>query len=88
MSPRPSPQPFDPTFIIAGVGLIIVLLFGALLNAFVQTVHSSAPAVVSRGKLVELAEQAFRDGDDQSAARIFSELADKNNATAETGWPT
>jgi TPR repeat protein len=83
VSPRPSREQIDPTSIIAGIGFVIVLLFGAFLNGFVQTLHSGGSAAVPRDKPLQLAEQAFRSGHDQSAAQIFSELADKNNPTAQ-----
>ena len=73
----------DPRPVIIGVGFVIVLLVGALFAVFQQRVNSSPAAAASREDRLEFAERLFRNGDNETAVKIFSELAGKDNGMAQ-----
>jgi hypothetical protein len=73
----------DPRLVIIGVGVVIVLLVGALFEAFLQRVNSSLAAAAPKEDRLGFAEQLFRDGDNETAVKIFSELAGKDNGIAQ-----
>jgi hypothetical protein len=68
-----SPWPAVPT--------ILLVVFTALVIGSVQEyrLRTAAPAQMT----LEFAEHAFQGGDDQTALKLFSELANKNNPNAE-----
>jgi hypothetical protein len=78
-----SADPHDPRLIIMGVGFVIVLLAGALFTAFLQTWDSNWPVATQKPDRLAFAEKVFQDGDDAMAAKMFSELAAKDNGMAQ-----
>ena len=78
-----SADPHDPRLIIMGVGFVIVLLAGALFTAFLQTWDSNWPVTAQKPDRLAFAEKVFQDGDDATAAKMFSELAAKDNGMAQ-----
>jgi TPR repeat protein len=78
--PRRPPEPFNPLFAIIGIGFVIVALLAAILVASLRDQHANQTSWLPK---VEFAERAFRSGDNEAAVKIFSELAAKNNATAQ-----
>ncbi len=81
--PRTPQEPVNPIFVIAGVGFVALLLFGALFVAFLQNLHFNQAGAAPKEQPLEVAEQAFRSGDYGLALVIFSSLAGKNNAIAQ-----
>jgi len=74
---KPPASPTPPS-----LNLILVALGGLLLGVFVQEWRLGSLSVQPEGKL-QLAEKAFREGDDKAALSLFSQLADQNKPTAQ-----
>ena len=81
--PRRAPEPFNPIAVIVAVGFVIIALLGAVLVALLRDLHPIQTTTLRKEDRLEFAERAFRGGDDELAVKIFSELAAKNNATAQ-----
>ena len=81
--PRRPPEPFNPLFAIIGIGFVIVALLAAILVASLRDQHPNQTSWLPKAEHLEIAEKAFRSGDNEVAVKIFSELAAKNNATAQ-----
>jgi TPR repeat protein len=81
--PRSQSEQLNPTFIIAGVVFVGTLLFGALFAVFLHTALSSSTAPLHQPDRLEYALNLFRAGDNETAARIFSDLARHKNEMAQ-----
>jgi TPR repeat protein len=81
--PRRAPESINPISVIVGVGFVIIAILAALLVAFLQDLHSSQTTTLPKEGRLEFAEKAFQSGDNEVAVKIFSELAQKNNANAQ-----
>jgi TPR repeat protein len=81
--PQPPPEHFNPISVIVGVGFVIIAILAALLVAVLRDLHSSETTTLGKEGRLEFAEKAFRGGDNEVAVKIFSQLAGKNNASAE-----
>ena len=78
-----SADPHDPRPIIIGVGFAVVLLAGALFTVFLQTWDSRWPGPAQKPDRLGFAEKVLQNGDDATAAKIFSELAAEDNGMAQ-----
>jgi TPR repeat protein len=70
-------------FAIIGIGFVIIALLAAILVASVRDQHASRTNSLPKEGRLEFAEKAFRSGDNEVAVKIFSELAEKNDASAQ-----
>jgi uncharacterized protein len=68
---------------IIGIGFVIIALLAAILVASLRDQHANWTTSLPKEGRLEFAQKAFRSGDDEVAVKIFSELAEKNNASAE-----
>jgi TPR repeat protein len=81
--PRRASEPINPISVIVGVGFVIIALLAALLVAFLRDLYSSETTILPKEGRLEFAEKAFQSGDNEVAVKIFSALAQKNNANAQ-----
>jgi TPR repeat protein len=70
-------------FAIIGIGFVIIALLAAILLASLRNQRANQTSWLPKSGHLEFAEKAFRSGENQAAVKIFSELAAKNNATAQ-----
>jgi TPR repeat protein len=76
-----APEPFN--LVIVAVSFVIIALLSAVLVTLLRDLHSTQTTTLPKEGRLEYAEKAFRGGDDEVATKIFSELAEKNNASAQ-----
>jgi TPR repeat protein len=70
-------------FAIIGIGFVIIALLAAILLASLRNQRANQTSWLPKSGHLEFAEKAFRSGENEAAVKIFSELAAKNNATAQ-----